>query len=322
MKIQSINTKLQPTPQNLQDLNVNTDLFSVFVEPLNRKTYQAQMEVASLGCLSLARISTSGAKISRRNEDVINLDFKRFSFVIVLSGEMILSYHHGVTELRAGQFLFIDNTYSRSMLVQKDISLLVISLPGVVLRRYFPEVEQLEGVVVKSQNRENSEDISPYSFILDRWEKIHQGSLRDSAPLLTHKLLKQLAACYKINEKQSQNKRVERISHAKVLIEERLACPGFTVEALAGELKVSSRYLRALFSGSEKLSHYLMRRRLEVCAQRLVSEDFADKIITEIAYSCGFCNIAHFSRSFKKHYQITPREYRKVYLKKIDHPRL
>lgn len=311
MKIQS----LKPgSIQDIQDYQICTDLFSVQVDPLNRTTYQAQMEVATLGSLSLAKISTGGAIISRQNEEFINPDFKRYSFVIILDGEMILSYHHGDAELRAGQFLFIDNTYPRSMLIQNHVSLLVISLPGIVLKRYFPETDKLEGKILNTRTDQRQENAAPYAFVLNNWEKILAGCLREFAPTLSNNLLQQLAACYLTDFSRNQSKGAGRIRNAKDLIEKNLHCPGFKVEDIAGELKVSSRYLRSLFSSSEKISHYLMRRRLEICAQRLVAKEFADKIITEIAFGCGFCNIAHFSRSFKKHYKVTPREYRKLHV--------
>ncbi len=44
----------------------------------------------------------------------------------------------------------------------------------------------------------------------------------------------------------------------------------------------------------------------QVCV--LMSE--SDKTISEIAYTCGFNNLANFNRQFKKHKEMTPRQYR------------
>jgi AraC-like DNA-binding protein len=43
-------------------------------------------------------------------------------------------------------------------------------------------------------------------------------------------------------------------------------------------------------------------------ACRLLRE--TDKTIAEIAYECGFTNLANFNRQFRGHYQLTPKEYR------------
>lgn len=53
---------------------------------------------------------------------------------------------------------------------------------------------------------------------------------------------------------------------------------------------------------------YLTSFRLQVAA-RLLSAGMMD--ITEIAYKVGFSDLPHFSRTFKKYYNISPSEYRK-----------
>lgn len=298
---------------------LKTDLFSVLVDPLDPETYDAKKELAALGSLSLAQIISAGAVVSRRSESFVNPDCKRYSFVAVLKGEMILSYHHGVTELKAGQFLFVDNTYPRSMFVQKSIRLLIISLPCLVLERYFPVPQQQEGILLGTPDPSvGSRQDWPFDMILDNWDKIRQGALRDFAPILSDRLLSQLADCYARHFNQNSCKRATRISQVKSLIEERLCDPHLSVEALASELDVSSRYLRALFAPTEKISHYLLRRRLEESARRLASSAHEHLSISRIAYGCGFSTVAHFCRSFKKYYQVRPRDYRRAQLRQQD----
>jgi AraC-like DNA-binding protein len=36
-----------------------------------------------------------------------------------------------------------------------------------------------------------------------------------------------------------------------------------------------------------------------------------DKTIAEMAYECGFSNLANFNRQFRWKYRMTPKEYRK-----------
>lgn len=299
---------------------LKTDLFSVLVDPLDPETYDANKELAALGSLSLARINSTAAVVSRHSENFVNPDFKRYSFLAVLEGEMILSYHHGVTEFKAGQFLFVDNTYPRSMFVQKSISLLIISLPGLVLERYFPVPQQQEGILLGiSVTPVGPKSDWPFDMILDNWDKIRQGALRDFAPILSDRLLRQLAEAYARHFNRNSCKRAARICQAKSLIEERLCDPHLSVEGLASELHVSSRYLRALFAPTEKLSHYILRRRLEESAQRLAASRYQELSISEIAYSCGFNTVAHFCRSFKKHYQVRPRDYRRAQVRQQGH---
>lgn len=84
-----------------------------------------------------------------------------------------------------------------------------------------------------------------------------------------------------------------------------------TLSALAKRLNVSYHHLCASFK--ERLgvpfSAYLTDVRLRHAAIMLEN---GSKSITEIAMDCGYRNLSHFLRSFKKRFQKTPKEYRKA----------
>lgn len=53
----------------------------------------------------------------------------------------------------------------------------------------------------------------------------------------------------------------------------------------------------------------LARRRLEIARQALESEESA---LSEVAHRAGFGSAAHFSREFKRHFDLTPHEWRRA----------
>jgi AraC-like DNA-binding protein len=55
---------------------------------------------------------------------------------------------------------------------------------------------------------------------------------------------------------------------------------------------------------------YIQRRRLEKCASQLSNPMWCGHTISEIAFSWGFNSSAHFTRAFRAHFGVTPREYR------------
>ena len=80
-------------------------------------------------------------------------------------------------------------------------------------------------------------------------------------------------------------------------------------ERLASRLGVSRRYLDALFAESGgTVSRHLWERRLQRAAERLRHPMPAS--ITEIAHSVGFKDTSHFSRSFRKRFGMSPRDWR------------
>lgn len=80
---------------------------------------------------------------------------------------------------------------------------------------------------------------------------------------------------------------------------------------VASAMGISVRHLHRLFSASgSTLGHHIRARRLEQCRNDLANPRFADKTITEIAFSMGFSDAAHFSHSFRKHFGVSARAFR------------
>lgn len=84
----------------------------------------------------------------------------------------------------------------------------------------------------------------------------------------------------------------------------------FSVEAR--KLNISPRYFRMVFTGANRLSphKFLLRERLAKAAQALIS---SDETIYNIAGENGFKDAFYFSRMFKKHYKLSPSQYRKEF---------
>jgi AraC-like DNA-binding protein len=96
---------------------------------------------------------------------------------------------------------------------------------------------------------------------------------------------------------------------AKRHIARHLADPDLNAERIAAEMNMSRSTLeRVLRASGLSVMSYVWSLRLERAAQRLVS-DTSHGAIKKILFQCGFSNHAHFSRAFKAHYGMTPREY-------------
>jgi len=95
-------------------------------------------------------------------------------------------------------------------------------------------------------------------------------------------------------------------------IETLLSDPDLTPSRVAEEHGVSLRYMQKLFTlAGNSFSNYVRSRRLERCRADLISPQHVQLSISEICFRWGFNGSAHFSRSFRNQYDISPREYRR-----------
>ena len=99
--------------------------------------------------------------------------------------------------------------------------------------------------------------------------------------------------------------------HAERLIEQSLQEPRLSTDMLAGRLRISVRQLYRLFEEQgDSVCRYILRQRLSRSAADLGNPRLRGESITSIAFKWGFSDSAHFSRAFKKQFEVSPKDYR------------
>jgi len=82
---------------------------------------------------------------------------------------------------------------------------------------------------------------------------------------------------------------------------------------VAREHHISTRYLHQIFAEAATTFGRAVRElRLQLAAHELHRSTSAHRTIESIARDCGFADAAHFSRSFRQAYGVSPREWRDV----------
>lgn len=94
------------------------------------------------------------------------------------------------------------------------------------------------------------------------------------------------------------------------MINKTLQAPPTPAE-LAARLNISVRQLYRQFElDGDSIGRYIQRQRLHCAARDLAQAGDNALPITTIAYKWGFTDSAHFSRVFKRHYNMPPKDYR------------
>jgi AraC-like DNA-binding protein len=89
--------------------------------------------------------------------------------------------------------------------------------------------------------------------------------------------------------------------------------------ALAGmSIRHANRLLA--FEGTS-LERYILLERLSRCQIALREPRLDHRTISDIAYSFGFNDCSHFSRSFRRHYGVSPKEFRAMRRAGVEDPR-
>lgn len=93
-------------------------------------------------------------------------------------------------------------------------------------------------------------------------------------------------------------------------LERRFSDPDMNAHRLGLTVGISDRYVQAVFQAAETtLTDELARIRLER-ARQMLTDGPREVLVAEVALACGFSDLTHFNRSFKRRFGMTPREMR------------
>ncbi|WP_326595830.1 helix-turn-helix domain-containing protein [Streptomyces sp. NBC_01803] len=107
--------------------------------------------------------------------------------------------------------------------------------------------------------------------------------------------------------------RLDMVRRIRSFVNQNLGDRELSPEMIAAHHHVSVRYLHKVFvSEGTTISRWIQQRRLEECRRELARLGQATSSVSAVAKRWGFVNAAHFSRSFRAAYGISPSDWHKV----------
>jgi len=105
--------------------------------------------------------------------------------------------------------------------------------------------------------------------------------------------------------------RIATLTRLKYVIEARVRDPELKLPDIAAAAGISVRYANALLAQENtSLERFIMFRRLQHCRQALEDPSQLGRTVGDIAYSCGFADLSHFSRRYRAQFGCSPSESR------------
>jgi AraC-like DNA-binding protein len=281
--------------------------------PANQDSFNAELRLSSLGPIRFARMTSDRTSIARTNRHIGRTSGRLYSFMLQSRGSGVFAHCGHEAMLHEGDFTLCDSSAPHSYVIDDSSEVVMLRVPSDVLRAYLPSPEQFCGRRLSA-----SEGLTgaAAAMVATLCKRVEIGFDPDYENRVARHILDVMATTYTMAFDQlSSASAVVSGRHARVkrYIEENLRDPALSPCSIAAGLKMSSRYLRMIFSiSNETISAYILRRRLEECAKQIRDPSWRGHTITEIAFGWGFNSAAHFARSFRERYDIAPRDYRRI----------
>ena len=273
--------------------------------------FLGQVTAQTVGGVGVARVVSdphtvfrSPTLIRRSSEDDLLVN-------LAVQGRVTVAQQGREALLRPGDFTVYDSALPCRIAGLDPFELLVLKVPRALFDAHCPLAQDTMATPVPG-DRGAGALVAPFLHSLT----VHaRGLAPDTSARIGATLLELLATA--LSERTAAAGRIKapgavHMGRARRYILDHIADPDLSPAVIAQALGISVRYLHAIFRAEDTSpSRWILRQRIHRAARLLADPDRTGRSVTDIAYAVGFKDASHFTRAFKSHHGVSPREYRR-----------
>jgi AraC-like DNA-binding protein len=236
-------------------------------------------------------------------------DVELYNLLYINKGSECLMFNDKDVVLDADDFMLWDSTRPMGFITGENLHQVTFCLSKDKLHAALPNAETFVGRSIKAVNGLNR-------LFIDHLLTLDQqfGALpKNQADAVLESTIELLALTLSAQEA-TQKTRASAGLYDRICqyIESNLDDPGLCIKKIANEFDLSARHLHRLFGERNlSLARHIQRRRLEKCRADLSAPGLRNLSITEVAFRWGINDSSTFSKTFRREFGVTPREFRK-----------
>ena len=278
---------------------------------MSRDDFFGELRARSVGDLGISTITTDAYDVFRTDNSISHSLNDDFIVSVQTSGSSTIRQLDREVILQPGDFTIYDSTMPYHLHFESRLSQLVVKVPREHLKKHLQSPETLTALHIKGGkgiaqvttnfaqslfDETDAMDINTQSQVAETFVSLLTSSIREATSEL---------------ERAPRNKTTQLL-RIKQFIAQNLRNPDLNLPNIAAAQNISERYLHNLFeSESTTPSRYVWNERLKSAHIDLSNRLLSHRSISDICYAWGFNDTAHFSRSFKAKYGVSPRTFRK-----------
>jgi AraC-like DNA-binding protein len=275
--------------------------------------FYGHIEVDQLATLGISRVTAASQSVRRTPAKIAQATEDFFLVSIQTVGNGTILQDGRTAELEPGDFTLYDSTRPYELVFGRDFQQYVLTLPGSVLRSQLRGTEQLTARKVCGTRGAGNLMISMIKSLAADIENLEPSSVAAVAKSVENIILAGLCSLPGAADPPVSNLTAMHRDQIKAYVTRRLRDPRLSVDEIAAYLRISpSTVHRAFAGGPSSLNAWIWVQRLEGARRDICDPALVNRSISEIAFSWGFNDAAHFSRAFRAHFGCSARELRAV----------
>lgn len=269
--------------------------------------FDAKVEFAAPGSVLFARTEASGNWIKTNKKQSQSNNQDRIRVVIPRRGTVGIAQGGRDALVKPGAFTLYDAT--NPVNIGSDASYVhsVVTLPRAPVLLHTPGIEEL----MSQRFDMTTPAMRVFMTLANEFENMAPVLVPHSLDSYTSVLSDALSIALSSQLQEASKNSDRALSRVMRLMTERLRDPDFSIDEIIVSEGLSERSLFRLFQSKGFTPwSWVIQRRLQGIASDLQDPRNAKRKIADIAFSWGFSEPSHFTRAFKAHFKMTPRDWR------------
>ncbi|SAL01839.1 AraC family transcriptional regulator [Caballeronia calidae] len=266
--------------------------------------FHARVTQKPIGLLGVGDIAASGLQYIRTPAALSRNPSDDILASLLVEGRASFEQNGRQTSQDAGDILLCDTAKAYKYNFSTDYRIILLKIPRKQMLCRLPDVENLTAMALDG----NSAMGSLAGTVIWGAANVNADLEPCAASKLASSVIDMLAASIETEfhgVKSLLNRHEDVLHRAKKHIEANLGDPELDVDKLSNAIGVSRRTLNRVFASHGTTAvRWLWQKRLE--ASHVWILEGRSKRIADVAIACGFSDLSHFSRVFKKTYGVAP----------------
>ena len=274
-------------------------------------TIEGDIAADTLASLQLSRVTATPQHVRRTAAKIAHASEDYFLVSIQTRGEGSVLQDGRTALLSPGDFALYDSTRPYELRFEVPFQQYVLRLPGPTLRTALRDTHTLTASKVSGQHGAGHLMIGMINALAADIDTLAPESAAAVAESVTQILVAGLSALPAARQQPVSKLTAYHREQTKAVVRAELRDPLLTVAGIAQRLRVSPSTLHRAWAGEAcSIAEWIWTQRLDASRRDLLDPSRDACSVSQIAFSWGFNDAAHFSRAFRARFGCSPRELR------------
>lgn len=269
------------------------------------------IDADTLATLQLSRVTSTPQVVRRTPARIARASEDYFLVSIQTQGSGTIVQDGRVAKLAPGDFALYDTTRPYELHFDAPFRQYVLRLPGPTLRTALRDTQSLTASTVSGQRGAGNLMIGMIRTLAADIGTLAPESAAAVAESVTQILIAGLAGLPAARQQPVSQLAAFHREQIRACARARLRDPALSVAGIAAQLHVSPSTLHRAWAGEAcSIAEWIWSQRLDAARRDLCDPGLAARSVSDIAFSWGFNDAAHFSRAFRARFGCSARELR------------